>query len=200
MPIFFVHTKKINKQGFTLIEVLVTISILSILMMLAAPALKELFVKIKMQSISDDFVQNILKAKNTSVNKNICTLMCASSTSDSETPSCDAKNEGDWQPGWIIFFNADCEISNNAPNANEDVISVRVGENDEYYLKSRDLKTNKIQFDAKGRPGLKSSNEFDLYYKKWDSELSKKFGMNICLDMLGRTRTIPFDKTCNNYK
>lgn len=192
---------EMKMQGFTLIEVLVTISILSVLLTLAAPSLQGFFIKQKMRKISDDFTSSIFKAKNTAVNKNVCTLMCMSSSTAASAPSCDTKNGGDWQPGWIVFLNPSCDSSKDTPEASEDILEVRVGVNSEYYLQSQaSTPTRKITFDSRGFITLANADRFDIVYKAVANEANDKYGMNICLDALGRTRTIPSSKTCDNYK
>lgn len=200
MSIFLISPISKKPQGFTLIEVLVTISLLSVLLMLAAPNLQDFFIKNKMRRISDDFLQSIFKAKNASVSKNVCTMICASSSTENSAPQCSAKNDGDWQQGWIVFLNPDCDASRNVPQNSQDVFDVRQSLESSYYLKAAAAGSTKIQFDANGRPGLKSSNQFDIYYQAWNSAATERYGMNICMDMLGRARSIPFDKTCSNYK
>lgn len=186
-------------KGFTLIEVLVVLSILSVLILLAAPSFQDFFVKNRLRKISDDFVQSVFKARNTSVSKNICTVMCISSSASAAAPACDNKNDGDWQPGWIVFLNSSCDSSKDTPAAVEDVFEVRVGIGGGYFLKAKDLKPSKIQFDANGRPNLSGASEFDVTYQGW-SGATEKYGMNICLDALGRTRSIPYDKYCKDYR
>ena len=199
MQCFFFHPVKKTNAGFTLIEVLVTVSILSVLLTLAAPSLQDFFIKNNMRRIADDFNQSIFRAKNTAVSKNTCTMMCMSSSTEANAPSCDSKNDTDWQAGWIVFLNPSCDVTKKAPESAEDMLEIRSAISGEYYLQAQS-KTVTIPFNARGMNGLTSAAEFDLHYKSSGNKNNEKFGMNICLDALGRTRTIPSLSKCSDYK
>lgn len=190
-----------NKKnaGFTLIEALLTIFILSVSLALVAPGLQELFIKNKIRRLADDFIQSIFKAKSTAAGKNICITMCASSTVDKASPSCDSKSASDWQPGWLVFLNENCDTSKNSPAAVADILEARVGLDEPYYLQSQSG-VKRINFDGRGLNAISNASEFDIYYRSAGNSLNDKYGLNICLDALGRTRTIPSSNTCSNYK
>lgn len=152
-----------------------------------------------MRRIADDFNQSIFRAKNTAVSKNTCTMMCMSSSTETNAPSCDSKNDTDWQAGWIVFLNPSCDVTKKAPESAEDMLEIRSAISGEYYLQAQS-KTITIPFNARGMNGLTSAAEFDLHYKSSGNKNNEKFGMNICLDALGRTRTIPSLSKCSDYK
>ncbi|WP_370681517.1 GspH/FimT family pseudopilin [Comamonas sp. GB3 AK4-5] len=185
--------------GFTLVELLLTVFILSLCLLLAAPALQEFFVKIKLRRIADDFAQTVFKARNTAVGKNVCTTMCISSSVDKDLPACGSKGDADWQPGWMLFLNPSCDANKNTPDALQDIIELRMGWSEEYYLQSQSG-VKKINFNARGGNAIANASEFDIYYRSAGNALNDKYGLNICLDALGRVRTIPSSRSCNNYK
>lgn len=195
------YSLSIDKNGFTLIEAMVTVSILSILLMLSASSLQEIFIKNRMRRISDDFTSSIFKARNTAVSKNTCTVMCMSSDATSNAPSC-ASTGNDWQPGWIVFLNTACDGAINKPADAVDYLEVRVSEHPEYMLNSQASKpTRKILFNPRGSNGLSGADEFDLLYRENTmNPFNEKYAINICVDALGRTRTVPGMRTCSNYK
>lgn len=187
-----------NNQGFTLIELLVTVSLLSVLIMLAAPLLQDFFVKSKIRQITDDFHQSVFLSKNTAVSKNICTTMCMSTTLDGNSPVC-ATSDTDWQVGWMVFLNHSCDSAINRPRNINDVIQIRKSVGEEYFLQSQSS-TRKILFNSRGQLPLSSAGEFDVIYKASNNPMTEKFGLNICLDNLGRTRNIPSSSSCKNYQ
>lgn len=201
MRSFIPSPRKIIEQGFTLIELLVTVSILSVLLMLAAPSLQEFFIKNTLRKISDDFTQSIFKSKNTAVSKNTCTMMCMSSTTSSDAPSCDNQNDSDWQLGWIVFLNPSCDIGKDLPDAAEDYLEIRTGVPGEYSVQNQSSNTvRRLVFNARGMNGLAGATRFSIQYKTPNNVNNEKFSMDICLDALGRTRTLPSGMACNQYR
>lgn len=125
-------------------------------------------------------------------------MMCMSSTVAASAPSCDSKNMNDWQAGWIVFLNPSCDSSKNSPEASEDILEARVGMGGEYFLKNQSSVT-KLSFNSRGMNGLSGSAQFDTQYKEISDDNNEKYVVSICLDALGRTRTIPFGKECKTY-
>lgn len=192
------YSLNLKNLGFTLIELLVTITIASILLMLSVPSIQGLFIKNNIRRVTDDFTQSVFKARNTAVSKNICTIMCMSSTITAKAPSCDTKNKNDWQAGWIVFLNPSCDSTKNAPEDFEDILEIRGGVGDEYFLKNQSSVT-KLSFNSRGMNGLSGAAQFDTQYKEISDKNNEKYVVSICLDALGRTRTIPFGKECKTY-
>ncbi|MEO6852527.1 MAG: GspH/FimT family pseudopilin [Rhodoferax sp.] len=200
------HTRLSRSYGFTLIELLVTIAIVGILAALAAPSLRTFIVRNTFSSIGNEFSGSILRARNEAVSKNMCVSMCMSDTVDTATPFCTQSSSSDWQVGWIVFMNPTCsttygkDAGTNAVAAT-DMLLVRRPANPEYVLNSqRSPPTRRLQFNARGSNGLSGADEFDLgMQSSGTTSLTFAYGFNICLDPMGRTRSIPADKTCGNF-
>ena len=86
-------------SGFTLIELLVTVALVAVMAGLAAPSFRDFIVRRNLESVTSDFQSDIMKARTTAMNKNICVTMCMSSTAANSNPTC-ATSGADWQPGW----------------------------------------------------------------------------------------------------
>lgn len=186
-------------KGFTLIEMLVAVAILAVIMGLAAPSIQDILIKNRINKIASEFQSGVLLARSEAANKNICMTMCMSDTSRS--PLRCKTTDSDWQVGWIVFLNPSCESSLAQPSNANDVIHVRQTTSSEYYLQSQaSSSTRRIFFTPNPATGLNSADEFDLIYQSSNNKYTEKFGVNICLDSLGRTRTIPSTASCANYK
>lgn len=195
-----IFERKRGCQGFTLIEVLVAISIFSVFLIIVAPSFQDFFIKNRIRRISDDFHQSIFKAKNTAVSKNTCAVMCMSGATSSGSLAC-ATGGSDWQPGWMVFLNASCDYSRNLPENSDDILEIRSGIGNDYVLQSQSsTPTRKIMFTARGIQTVGNADEFDLIYKDVSNKKNETLGLNICLDALGRLRNIPHSNTCKNYK
>ena len=201
-----------RQRGFTLIELMVTVSIVAILGMLAAPSLQNLMGKIRMGSLSTQFTGQLLRARTEAVNRNACTVMCISANTTTAIvasdgpvptvtsgPSC-AGTGSNWQAaspgGWIVFFNEACDDAN-LPARPEDYLAVQTSASGDYRLDSTgNGQVDKLRFQATGRPNLSAIASFNLYYKSATDPLTLQYGQKICVDMLGRTRTVASAQNC----
>ena len=208
MPVNSPFARLSRSKGFTLIEIFVTIAIAALLAAFAAPSLRTFIVRNTFSNIGNEFSGSILRARNEAVSKNICVTMCMSGTVDTITgngPIC-APSGQDWQVGWIVFLNPDCNTSLNRPqerdasgtlvNKPENMVLVRRGGNSDYTLMAQSS-TRQIQFNARGNSGMGTLESFNLDYT--NSQLALQYAFNICIDKMGRTRSIPGTSTCNNF-
>jgi type IV fimbrial biogenesis protein FimT len=88
-------------RGFTLVEILVTLSISAILLAVAVPALQRVTVSSKLTALSNLFLAHLTYARSEAIKRNGRTAVCKSSTGVACTAS------GDWAQGWIVFHDLD---------------------------------------------------------------------------------------------
>lgn len=197
------------QAGLTLIELLVTIALIAVLAALAAPSFRDFIVRRNLESLTSDFQIDIMKARTTAMNKNICVTMCMSSNASSNSPTC-AGSGDDWQPGWITFLNPACSATATAvptdpndptaPNPRLNLIGARVGTLDQYSLEGQGADPpRRFTFNPRGAISLGSASQFDATYISISNPLTLKYAKNVCVDSLSRTRTIPSDKDCGTY-
>jgi type IV fimbrial biogenesis protein FimT len=187
-------------RGFTLIELMVTIAIVAILAALAAPSLQAFVVRNTFASIGNEFQGSLLRARTEAVSKNSCTTMCMSDTIDNASPFC-KQSDQDWQVGWIVFLNTQCDAAygTNATShaiAAQDLILVRRPGNASYTLMAQSS-TQRIQFTPRGTTA--GIDRFDLDHTTLSTDLVVAHAFNICLDLMGRTRSIPATRRCDNF-
>lgn len=84
-------------RGFTLIELMVTVTILSVLTMVAVPSFNEAILSHKLTSYANNFVASAQLARSEAIKRNATVTLCRSS----DGASC--ATSGGWQLGWIVI-------------------------------------------------------------------------------------------------
>lgn len=191
-----VRPSKLRVRGFTFVELMVAVSIAAILVVLAAPNLRDLMVKNQFSSIGNEFNGSIMRARNEAVSRNTCVTMCISADTDQDIPSC-STTSNNWQVGWIVFLNPTCTPTPAGPDKKvpADLILARKPASADYLLQSQKNEKT-ITFNSQGRPGSMLIQQFNLAYHSGSDPLTVKFGSNICVDASGRTRSIVTSENC----
>lgn len=107
--------KTIPQSGFSLIELLVTLSIVSLLMTVAVPQFQSLIEKNKIQALMDEFTSSLYLARGEAAKRGYQVTLCASDVvtitdvdtgTSTENTVCDT-TATDFSSGWIIFVDYD---------------------------------------------------------------------------------------------
>ena len=113
-----------SNRGFTLIELMVTVAIVAVLGMLAAPSLKQFSQSSTVAGNVNSFLADLRYAKSEALGRNASVIMCRSDAPTLAEPTCSAEGTAGpngWVSGWIIFQDQD---SNNQRSGSERVIRV----------------------------------------------------------------------------
>ena len=97
-----IASKKHN-SGFTLIEMIVTVSIVSILASIAAPSFSGMLERNKATAAANEMVSALLLARSEALKRRNNITVC---TSVDQT-SCAGNGEKDFSKGWIVFVDCD---------------------------------------------------------------------------------------------
>lgn len=178
-------------RGVTLIELLVTVAILSIILAIGVPSLREMQVRSQVGVITSDFANDMARARTEAITRNSCVTICTSITTANAltggTPTCAAAGNTDWQNGWIIFANPTCSTTLNDPTAsNSTLISVRQTGSANFTLIATTTLTRRFTFESRGLTNTGQSN-FTLAYVP--ETVSSPHYRSICVSSSGRVVT-----------
>lgn len=87
-------------KGFTLMELLVTVSVAGVLMAAAVPSFTEFVANTRVSSASNLLVTHLNAARNEAITRAMPVTVCAST----DQASCSGST--DWTSGWIVFTDA----------------------------------------------------------------------------------------------
>jgi|TARA_B110000091_G_C13711898_1_gene430864 prepilin-type N-terminal cleavage/methylation domain-containing protein len=146
-----------NPKGFTLIELMVTCSILSILLAIVIPNFNEFIIKTRVDSQISQLHHLLLITRNSAINYNQDVTLCPLN----ENLECTVN----WQDELSVFV----DFNNNGvlnPESNEKIIKVKAAVKHGDQLQYG-LKRNKVKFAATGRTtGWGSNGTFKLCPQK----------------------------------
>jgi type IV fimbrial biogenesis protein FimT len=109
---------KLRQIGFSLIELLFTVTLMGILASLAIPSFRTMLVKRTVSAASDALVSDMRLARSEALKRSARTVICVSS----DGATCAGVGSTNWQVGWIVFVDMN---SNGSVDAGDDLVKVQ---------------------------------------------------------------------------
>jgi len=183
-----VKTRVKKNAGFTLIELIVTVSVAAILMSIAVPSYKNMIESNRLSTGTNELVSALILARSEALKRSQNTTVCVST--DSKTCS----NEKDFAQGWIVFLdcNSDGMFDANGVDCDGDGVT-----NDaDQVIKARGkvsglsiIKKNKTSWEGYNFAGRsRGVGTFDIALKSGSTVGSTK--KQIVVGRSGRIRTV----------
>ena len=97
-------TQPMSHLGFTLIELMVTLSIAVILATVAIPGFQDFFRNNRLATQSNDFVAAFNLARSEAMRRGVRVTVCKSDNPTATPPACNAAAA--WHQGWVVFVDA----------------------------------------------------------------------------------------------
>lgn len=109
------NNKQIQK-GFSLIELVLTLIIISVMLTLAAPAFTNIYEDNAQAANANKFIASLTLARSEAVSKNINVVMCRLNGSNNGCAT-----TGFWEDGWVVWADIDGDGVLESTNQNGDV-------------------------------------------------------------------------------
>ena len=106
---------KTKSQGFTLIELMVTLALAAIVLGLAVPSVSNMIRSNSVISLNNEIVADLQYARSEAIKRNLPVVVCASTNGT----SCVGSATNTWDSGWIVFVDVNFDMN---PNGAGDVV------------------------------------------------------------------------------
>lgn len=117
-----------SSTGFTLIELIVTLSVVSILAFVAIPSIKNILKDHRLSGYTNDLIADLNHARSEAVKRATPVTLCKTSNPQSTSPACNTTVADKWTTGRIAFVDAD---SDGVIDSGEQVLRIRQGLDDQ---------------------------------------------------------------------
>lgn len=109
------HRTNSHDDGFTLIELMVTLSVLVVLMALAVPSFQSAMASSNVTTTTNDLLATLAQARSNAVRRGARVTVCKSANGSQCTSS------GGWEQGWIMFNDDDHSGTNASVSSGETI-------------------------------------------------------------------------------
>jgi type IV fimbrial biogenesis protein FimT len=94
-----------GRPGFTLIELMVTLAIVTVLLVLAVPSLQDATLNTQLRAQSNALLASLQLARSEAIKRNARVVVCKTADWTATDPACTTSNG--WEQGWIVFHDCD---------------------------------------------------------------------------------------------
>ena len=94
-------------RGFTLVELVIVVTVAAILLVIGVPALQDLVRNNRLVTETNDLVAHLNLARSEAIKRRTRVAICSSTAAGAAVPACDGGT--DWDTGWVVFVDADSD-------------------------------------------------------------------------------------------
>lgn len=175
---FVICSRKV--VGFTLIELIITLTIAGILIALATPAMQTFVQDQRLTNQANEFITDLNIARSEAVKRGGSNIVICKQGGTAASPSC--STSAAWSTGRVVFVDAD---SDGVIDSNETILRVTETLDGSNTLNSIGSTTNSFTFSSTGLTTLSTGTEIAMRF--CDSRGSTK-GVTVYVNFTGRAR------------
>lgn len=174
-----VPEKPLIEGGFTLLELMITVSLAAILVALAVPSFNDTIKNNRLTTQVNEFVTSLYVARSEAVKRGQRVTMCKSS--DGNT----CVTTGDWSQGWIIFTDPNNSATYDFPG--ETLLKVQVNKQAQITMVGNGSIFSYISYVSTGQTA-KITGAFQSGTVKVCDDRIGAFGKSIVFNNIGRSK------------
>lgn len=181
-----------KNSGFTLIELMVTISVAAILAAVAIPSMQDLIARNQITSANNELVAATMYARSEAVLRGQSVRVCNSNTTTaSSMSSITCSGDDSWASGWIVFVDADGDDARTTTGTTEPVLRVFTNSSKNIAITPATGNARGVVYDRTGRAnGIPSSGAHTTsgaIFTTCSSKLAE--GRQLSINLSGRAST-----------
>jgi type IV fimbrial biogenesis protein FimT len=192
----------VKQHGFSLIELMVIVTIIGILLTLAIPSFTALLARSSVTKAVNNFISDARYARGEAMRRGKSVTICRSNNPSAGSPACgtgDGLAVQGWASGWVVFVD---ENGNGAFNAGDSVVRSQeplTGLSDFYAVGAAPLTGavstgNNIVYDGTGRAVGQQGRW--LVHPGGSFATDTSFARTLCMNSVGRVRLVTGEAAC----
>lgn len=188
----------LRNQGFTLVELIITMVVAGILLTIAIPSFRDVIKSTNLTTDANVLVSSLSLARSEAVKRALPVTVCRSTNSTSPdvpgtpVPSCTTVNTSGWETGWLVFIDTN---NDGTRDANEVLIKIAAPLNAGLTLRSGNNVEDYLTYLANGTSrGSVTSFTNDTF--RLCDDRGNTSAYSIVINQTGRVRSDRTTTTC----
>ena len=164
-------------QGFSLVELMVVLTIAALLLALAVPSFKQTIQKGRITNSVNSFMADMRFTRSEAIRRSVNVVICRSNAPEATTPACDGNTSASkgWATGWVIYYLND--------DGSKRVLRVQSPISSVDSVIEASSPSYKFSFNATGRlPGATTTINFG------STDFPAEIQRTVCVSVGGRVR------------